>query len=96
PTPGASRGYTFDLTNGQLLTIQDLATVGIIGEAGVFVTTASDAPIDPNAPEPNDPNEDEGTACASGSTVAIKLNAEDGPVDAWCNDSRTTYWQKEQ
>ncbi|MEM8941837.1 MAG: PilC/PilY family type IV pilus protein [Pseudomonadota bacterium] len=96
PTPGASRGYTFDLANGELLTIQDLATVGIIGEAGVFVTTQEDAVLDPNAPsDANDPN-DEGSACASGSTVAIKLNAEDGPVDAWCNDSRTTYWQKEQ
>ncbi|MEM8492867.1 MAG: VWA domain-containing protein [Pseudomonadota bacterium] len=96
PTPGASRGYSFDLANGELLTVQDLATVGIIGEAGVFVTTQDVS--DPNAPgEPSAPDSGAGSAvCASGSTVTIKLNAEDGPVDTWCNDSRTTYWQKEQ
>ena len=50
---------------------------------------------DPNHPEPRDPQAP-GSPCPSGNRIAIKLNAEEGPDNAWCNDARKTYWVKER
>ena len=61
----------------------------------VLAADPNEPPYDGNDPgDPNDP--DGGDVCPNGNRIVIKLNAEDGPIDDWCNDASKTYWIRDQ
>ena len=97
PAAGTSRAYAVQLEDAVRTDPQILLTPSIVDQATIIVPPPY-VP-DPNDPEdPNDPDDpnDPGSACPNGNQIVIKLNAEDGPVDEWCNDATKTYWLREQ
>ncbi|WP_439100690.1 PilC/PilY family type IV pilus protein [Congregibacter sp.] len=98
PAAGTSRAYSVRLEDAVRTEPRPLLTPSIVDQATIIVPPPY-VP-DPNDPEdsndPDDPNQPDESVCPNGNSVVIKLNAEDGPIDDWCNDSVTTYWLKEQ
>ena len=97
PSAGSSLAYSVRLEDAVRTEPRPLLTPSIVDQATIIVPPAYTP--DPNDPDdgndPNDPNDD-GGACPNGNQLVIKLNAEDGPIDDWCNDATKTYWLKEQ
>ena len=97
PAAGTSRAYAVRLEDAVRTEPRPLLTPSIVDQATIIVPPPYIP--DPNDPEdPNDPDDpnDPPNACPNGNEVSIKLNAEDGPVDNWCNDASKTYWIKER
>ncbi|MFT7286850.1 MAG: type IV pilus assembly protein PilY1 [Halieaceae bacterium] len=98
PAAGTSRSYAVSLEDAVRDDPEVLLTPSIVDQATVIVPPPADPnePDDPNDPDdPDDPNDPAG-ACPNGNSIEIKLNAEDGPIDEWCNDASKTYWMKER
>ena len=91
PAAGTSRAYAVQLEDAVRTEPRPLLTTSIVDQATIIVPPPYVA--DPN--DPDDPN-DPGSACPNGNQIVIKLNAEDGPLDEWCNDANKTYWLREQ
>ncbi|MFK7831564.1 MAG: hypothetical protein AB8B57_17455 [Congregibacter sp.] len=97
PVAGTSRSYSVRLEDAVRAEPRPLLTPSIVDQATIivpppYVPDPNDA--DPN--DPGDPNDPPGSVCPNGNEVVIKLNAEDGPIDDWCNDAQKTYWVREQ
>lgn len=97
PAAGQSLAYSVRLEDAVRIEPRPLLTPSIVDQATIIVPP-------PLIPDPNAPADDEGDgdngggggACPNGNSVVIKLNAEDGPIDDWCNDASKTYWVKER
>ena len=96
PAAGASRAYSVRLEDAVRTAPVALLTSSIVDQAVIVVPPPdSGGSGDPNHPEPRDPQAP-GSPCPNGNRIAIKLNAEEGPDNAWCNDALKTYWVKER
>ena len=96
PAAGASRAYSVRLEDALRSAPVPLLTSSIVDQAVIIVPPPAPAgPGDLNHPEPRDPRAAD-SGCPNGNRIAIKLNAEEGPGTAWCNDARKTYWVKER
>ncbi|MEM1404552.1 MAG: hypothetical protein AAGG55_14540 [Pseudomonadota bacterium] len=98
PAAGSSLAYSVRLEDAVRTEPPiPLFTVGLVDDPTIVVPPSkepdSNDPDDGN--DPDDPNDD-GGACPNGNQLVIKLNAEDGPIDDWCNDASKTYWLREQ
>lgn len=97
PAAGTSRSYDVGLEDATREEPLILLTASIVDRPTIFIPEPQ--PGDPNdpddGPDPNDPN-DPDSPCPNGNNIVIKLNAEDGPIDDWCNDASKTYWVQEQ
>ncbi|GAB5413060.1 MAG: hypothetical protein Cons2KO_06630 [Congregibacter sp.] len=97
PAAGTSRAYSVQLEDAVRTEPRPLLTPSIVDQATIIVPPPYvPDPNDPDdGPDPNDPN-DPDSPCPNGNSLVIKLNAEDGPIDDWCNDATKTYWVQEQ
>lgn len=98
PAAGRSRAYAVRLEDAVRTTPQPLLTPSIVDQATIIVPPPAAAEDDPDDPDGDDEEGDDegGDACPNGNNIVIKLNAEDGPVDTWCNDATKTYWLKDR
>ena len=95
PAAGASRAYSVRLEDAVRTEPGPLLTSSIVDQAAIIVPPLPDGPGDPSNPAPRESNARD-SGCSNGNRIAIKLNAEDGPDNAWCNDASKTYWVKKR
>ena len=96
PGAGTSRAYVLELKDGGVNKQVTLDTTSIVDQAAILAP-----PPDPD-PEPaatgyeqDDVNDiNAGDSCPQGSKFIVMLNAEDEPIDNWCNNPSKTYWMK--
>ena len=96
PVRGTSRAYVLELEDGGVNKQVTLDTTSIVDQAAILAP-----PPDPD-PEPaatgdeqDDVNDiNAGDSCPQGSKFIVMLNAEDEPIDNWCNNPSKTYWMK--